>query len=331
MERPYAVVIGASAGGVQALMELAGGLPAGFPATVLVVQHIGAHPSVLPELLASRGPNPARHAADGDLPQPGTIHVAPPDCHMVLEADRIRLVRGPKENHARPAIDPLFRSAACYWGAQTIGVLLSGQLDDGTAGMQAVKACGGFTIVQDPSTATEPEMPRNALNNVAIDLCLPVGEIAAALVSRVAGVSVAGPAAAPAPELVAREVRINQGIDVMDNLLQLGKASGLTCPDCGGSLFELTDARPVRYRCHTGHAYSPRSLEHAQGETVEAALWSSARALQEKEMLLRRLAAVARSSGRSAEAEVGERRADEVREQALKLTRMIEDGAERSA
>ena len=329
MDQPYAVVIGASAGGVSALLELASALPPRFPAPVLVVLHIGANPSVLPELLRSRGPNHAMHAQDGDRLVPGTIHVAPPDHHMLLERDRIRLTRGPKENHARPAIDPLFRSAALNWGRRAIGVVLSGQLDDGTAGLQAIKECGGRAIVQDPDTAMEQAMPRSALAHVEVDLCLPLREIAPALV-RMVGEAPSGRAGA-ASELVTREVRINQGADIMENLQHIGQPTGLTCPDCGGSLFELVDAKPVRYRCHIGHAYSSGTLEQAQDEAAEQALRSGVRALQEKEMLLRRLAAVSRSSGQVAEAEVGERRAEQFRQHALTLTRLIENAESRSA
>lgn len=182
----HVVVIGASSGGIPALLEIVAALPQNFAAPVLVVQHIGANPSILPELMNTRGPNRAVHARDGDRPQPGTIHVAPPDHHMLLERDRIRLTRGAKENHARPAIDPLFRSAALHWGPRVIGVILSGQLDDGAAGLQAIKECGGRVLVQDPSTAVEPSMPRSALASVAVDDCLPSREIAPALVRMIA-------------------------------------------------------------------------------------------------------------------------------------------------
>ena len=324
MEQPYVVVIGASAGGVPALLELASALPPRFPAAILVVLHIGANPSLLPELLRSRGPNPAVHASDGETPLPGTIHVAPPDHHMLLERDRIRLTRGPKENHARPAIDPLFRSAALHWGRRVIGVILSGQLDDGSAGLLAIKECGGRAIVQDPAGAIEPSMPRSALAQVDADLVLPLAGIAPALAGMV-GAEPPGEVRV-ASELITREVRINQGRDVMENLLKIGQPSSLTCPDCGGTLFEVDGARPLRYRCHTGHAFSALSLEQAQGEAAEQALRSGVRALQEKEMLLRRLAAVSRSSGQAAEADAGEKRAEQFRQHALTLIRLVENG-----
>jgi len=181
--KPHRVIlIGASAGGVAALLEVASGLPAGLDAAVGVVLHIGTQPSILPELLTARGQLAALHPADGQSLAAGTIYVAPPDQHMLFEAETVRLSRGPRENHARPAIDPLFRSAALAWGKQAIGVVLTGQLDDGTAGLAAIKEGGGTAIVQDPATAVEPSMPASALDNVAVDHCLPLEKIAAKLV-----------------------------------------------------------------------------------------------------------------------------------------------------
>ena len=181
------IVVGASAGAVPVLLGLATQLPADFPAAVLVVLHIGAHRSVLPELLKDCGALRARHAVDGQALQPGSIEIAPPDQHMLVEGNRIRLQHGPKEHHARPAIDPLFRSAASAHGAQVIGVLLSGRLDDGTAGLRAIKACGGVAVVQDPDDAEHPEMPRNALAHVDVDYCVPGSELARTLLRLVAG------------------------------------------------------------------------------------------------------------------------------------------------
>ena len=181
------VVVGASAGAVPVLLRLATQLPADFPAAVLVVLHVGAHHSVLPELLKDCGGLRARHASDGQVLQPGTIEIAPPDQHMLVDGNRIRLQHGPKEHHARPAIDPLFRSAAATHGPRVIGVLLSGRLDDGTAGLGAIKASGGVAVVQDPDDAEHPEMPRNALAHVEVDCCVPGSELARTLLRLVAG------------------------------------------------------------------------------------------------------------------------------------------------
>jgi len=181
------VVVGASAGAVPVLLGLATQLPADFPAAVLIVLHVGAHHSVLPELLKDRGALRARHALDGQVLQPGAIEIAPPDEHMLVEGNCIRLRHGPKEHHARPAIDPLFRSAAQARGPRVIGVLLSGRLDDGTAGLRAIKQCGGRVVVQDPEDAQHPEMPRNALAHVEVDCCVPGSELAHTLLRLIAG------------------------------------------------------------------------------------------------------------------------------------------------
>lgn len=186
MDKPRAVVIGASAGGVAALLELVAHLPPDLNAVVGVVLHVGRQHSILPELVTGRSHWRAVHPVDGERLGTGVLYIAPPDHHMLFTADTVSLSRGPRENHARPAIDPLFRSAALKWRERTIGVILTGDMDDGTAGLAAVKACGGIAIVQDPATAFEPAMPASALGNVAVDHCLPLHEIPRVLL-RLAG------------------------------------------------------------------------------------------------------------------------------------------------
>ncbi len=178
---PGIVVIGASAGGVEAIRFLAAALPPDFAAAVLVVLHIGAHRSVLPWLLNQKGPLPARHPGNGDPIRPGHIYVAPPDHHLLVEPGRVHLTRGPRENWVRPAIDPLFRSAAQAYGSGVVGVVLTGGLNDGTAGLFEIKRRGGVAVVQDPNDAASPDMPRSALKHVVVDHCLPLSEIAALL------------------------------------------------------------------------------------------------------------------------------------------------------
>jgi two-component system chemotaxis response regulator CheB len=320
----FVVAIGSSSGGVDALLELAAAMPPRFPTIVLVTQHIGDHPSILPELMRARGPNHAMHAHDGDKPLPGTIYVAPPDHHMLLDRDRIRLFRGPRENYCRPAIDPMFRSVALSWRSRAIGVVLTGQLDDGTAGLKAIKQCGGWAIVQDPATAQQPSMPASALANVEVDFRLRIDEIVPAILRIVGGGEPPQARAAP-PESLHREQMIHHGRQTMENLSAIGQPSGLTCPDCGGSLWELKDQKPLRYRCHTGHAFSAQSLQYAQGESAEHALWSSVRSLQEREMLLRRMAFVARAQGDAAQEQAAQEQAERTNEQAQRLVRMIEE------
>jgi two-component system chemotaxis response regulator CheB len=286
----HVVVIGASAGGVTALLQIAESLPASFPAPVCIVQHIGSNPSLLPELLRFRGPNAAVHAHDGQLLAPGTLHVAPPDHHLLIEGDTVRLTHGPKENHARPAIDPLFRSAAVGFGPRVIGVVLTGQMDDGTAGLKAVKDCGGIAIVQDPASAVEPEMPRSALANVAVDHCVPLEEIAG-LLTRLVG-EPARPPRAQVPEQLQREV---------------------------------AESKPLRYRCHTGHAFTSVSLARAQKDAAEEALWNGIRALREREILLRRLAGIAEATGDMAQAQAGLAQAERLKQQVHRLQQLTEE------
>src|SRR5919199_1747538 len=177
------IVVGASAGGLEALREVVATLPPALPAAVCVVWHMSAEsPGLLPEILERAGPLPAAHPEDGDLLQPGRIAVAPPNRHLLLERGRLRLTQGPKENRFRPAVDPLFRSAAAAYGPRVIGVVLSGALDDGTVGMQAIKARGGLAVVQDPLDAFVPSMPDNVLAHVAVDAVAPADVLGARLV-----------------------------------------------------------------------------------------------------------------------------------------------------
>lgn len=280
------VVIGASAGAVRVLLDLAAHLPADFPAAVLVVLHVGAHRSVLPDLMRSRGAIRARHAADGQRLQPGTLAIAPPDQHMLVDDGHIRLRRGPKENHARPAIDPLFRSAALAHGNRVIGVLLSGRLDDGTAGLQAIKQCGGLAVVQDPADAEQPDMPRSALAHVDVDCCVPASALADTLLRLVGSPpDTAPPQEPPMPFDAEQAISTGTG-DAMAHLNHIGHASRFACPECSGVLWEIDGARPRRYRCHTGHAYTLRCLASTQDESADEALWGAMRALQEREALL---------------------------------------------
>lgn len=288
------IVMGASAGGVNAILELAPALPRDFPAPILFVQHIGAHPSELWKLVSARGPNPAVAASEGDEPRPGTIYIAPPDQHMLLDGPVIPLSRGPKEHHARPAIDPLFRSAALHYGPRAIGVVLTGMLDDGSAGLRAIKDCGGTAVVQAPADAHAPSMPRSALACVDADHVVPLASLAPLLYDLASRPATSGGTIAmPAPpDTLRREHAISLGIDGMENLKAIASPSPFTCPDCGGVLFELDDQRQLRYRCHTGHAFSMRSLAYQQETVSDAALWTSLRVLQEKEAVLRRLAQI---------------------------------------
>ena len=282
------IVIGASAGGVKALLRLVPQLPSSLAAPILVVLHIGAHRSLLPELLNKGGVRRAAFAQTGVAPLPGMIYVAPPDQHLLLEDGRLRLFRGAKEHHARPAINPLFRSAALDRGSRVVGVVLTGMLDDGTAGLRAIKACGGIAVVQDPDDAAEPSMPRSAIAGAAVDHVAKLDAMAELLDSLARPAERAKPE--DAPEWLRIEHAISLGRGNMQELSKIGAPSGFTCPDCGGSLFELQQGRPVRFMCHTGHAFSLRALAAAQEQMTDVALWAGLRALQETESILRRLA-----------------------------------------
>ncbi|HYX62725.1 MAG TPA: chemotaxis protein CheB [Burkholderiales bacterium] len=292
MARKDIVVVGASAGGMSALMRLVQGLPKDFPAALFVVWHLSPGvKSVLPHVLSRAGPLRAVNPADGDRIEPGRIYVAANDHHMLLEKGYLRVTRGPKENRFRPAIDPLFRSAAYIYGPRAIGVVLTGALDDGTAGLWAIKHRGGTAIVQDPEDAEHRSMPLNALHNVDVDYKLPAAEIGA-LLSRLVREEAPALPTGGQPELarMQAEIKIAEGGDAMEeNVKQYGELSAFTCPECSGVLTLLRDGRLKRYRCHTGHAYSADALVESATEQVEHQLWSAVRALDETVMLLNQL------------------------------------------
>ena len=319
------IVVGASAGGVAALVTLAATLPRDLPAAVLIVLHIGAHRSVLPALLQTRSGNRAVHAEDGQPIEPGTLYVAPPDHHMLVEQGVIRLTRGPKEHHTRPAVDPLFRTAALAYGPRVIGVVLTGRLDDGTAGLQAIKDCGGVAVVQDPAEAEHRSMPLSALQSVPVDRCVSLASMAQTLLQLVAEPVVAAEPPPEARQRLAREIAVTtDGKNPMEDLDAIGTPSRITCPDCGGVLWEISDTRTPRYRCHTGHAFSLRSLCATQDSTSEDALWAAIRALQAREVLQRKLADENRRAGDAESTTQHEAKADEAARLARQLHLLLE-------
>ena len=321
-DRRDIVVVGASLGGVQALQQFATDLPPAFPASVLVVQHIGANPSTLPALLSSAGPNPASHAKDGEPLKHGHIVVAPPDHHLLISAGKLKLSRGPKEHFSRPAVDILFRSAAIECGPRAIGVVLTGTLDDGTAGLRAIKQCGGIGIVQDPASAFAPSMPASALQNVQVDFCLPLEQIAKKLLSLVSEKVRRG--SVPPRELVREQSPWTGTVNAMKDLAAMGTPSPLTCPECGGGLWEINQARPPRFRCHTGHGYSLKTLQHAMHGTTEGLLWAAERALQADAVISHRMAEELRRTNDSAGADE-DAHATAHERKANQLRRLIEE------
>ena len=291
MPRRDIVVIGGSAGGIQALSELLRGLPPEFSAALLVVVHISPYAaSQLPEVLSRASPLPVADARDGEPIEPGRVYVAPPNNHLLVRKGWIELSHGPRENHARPAIDPLFRSAARAYGSRVAGVVLSGALYDGSMGLMAIKTRGGVAIVQDPAEAAVESMPRSALERVAADHVLPVAAISDVLIDLARG-------AVPREgdrTMVDDEERM-EAVVAEDFAEQAGderaeEATVYTCPDCGGVLWQAGAGPVLSFRCHIGHAYAPELLLHQKADELEAALWSSLRLLKEKATLNRQLA-----------------------------------------
>jgi two-component system chemotaxis response regulator CheB len=297
------VVVGTSAGGVEALRALVGGLPADFPGSVFVVMHTAPDsPGVLAQILERSGPLPATNATNREPIRPGHIYVAPPDAHLLLEPGRMRLTHGPKENRFRPAVDPLFRSAAQVFGPRVVGVILTGGLDDGTSGLWAIKRLGGVAVVQDPDEAFMPSMPLSALAQVEVDHTLPLAGIPAVL-ARLASQTVAEQGGYEVPEELNIEVKIAMEDNGLESgITKLGTPSIFTCPECHGTLLQLKENGRTRYRCHTGHAFSADSLLSQLTESVEETLWSAIRSIDESVMLIRHMAEhVGDSDGGSSE------------------------------
>jgi len=325
------IVVGASAGGVEALRGFVAGLPADLAAGVLVVLHLPAGAtSALPAILSRSGPLPARIATDGAMVEHGTILVATPNHHLLVVDGQVALSHGPTENGRRPAIDALFRSAAIAAGPRVTGVLLSGVLDDGVAGLRSIVGRGGRVVVQDPDDALHSDMPRRAMAAVEVDHVLPAGAMGAILdkLSR-EEVELNG---APEPS---RLLRLENAIATTDSSArfghdpeELGRMSGFTCPDCDGSLVEI--ATGSRYRCRIGHAWTAEALLDAQGLAWERALWAAIRTLDEKAALTRRMAEQARQRGSTRLASRYDLHAEEALE-AANLLRAPLDIADRRA
>lgn len=281
-----AIVVGASAGGVEALSRLAATLPADLNAAVFVVLHIGAHPSELPSLLAAAGPLPAKHADNDETVSMGRIYVAPSDRHMTVRDGKISLSRGPRENWARPAINPLFRSAAVEYGPGLIGIILTGRLNDGSAGLLEVKRRGGITIVQSPQDAAYPAMPASALAHAVPDHCLPLDDIGP-LVARLLRLERPVPATAT-PE----------GSHPMTSEQTFDRPIALTCPDCGGALRPVpVGSSLIEYRCHIQHVYTAEVLAEAHFEQMERIVRAAERVVHERSELCLQRADLADETG----------------------------------
>jgi len=280
------IVIGTSAGGLAALRILVGNIPETINAAVFIVLHTAPDgPGLLPRLLQPVTSLQIAHARDKEPIRRGRVYVAPPNHHLVIAGEQVLITNGPRENFARPAIDPLFRSAALEYGARVIGVVLTGRLDDGSAGLWAIKERGGIAIVQDPRDAEYAQMPQNALTHVRVDHCVPLAEIGP-LLGRLAekslpsGVSTM-PKGLELETRIAKEERVSKR-----ELLQLGDPSVFTCPECHGALLQLKHSPVLRFRCHTGHAFSLQSLLSELNTQIESNLWTAIRSIEECALLL---------------------------------------------
>jgi two-component system chemotaxis response regulator CheB len=277
-------------------------------------------PGVLADILDRAGALPASHARNRERIRPGHVYVAPPDYHLLVEPGVVRVTHGPKENRFRPAVDPLFRSAAQVYGPRAVGVIMTGGLDDGTSGLWTIKRLGGTAIVQDPQEAFMPSMPQSAMDQVDVDYCLPVAEIAP-LLARLASAPAGEEGAYEVPEELNIEVKIakeDKGLDI--GIQKLGVPSVFTCPDCHGTLLQLREDGRFRFRCHTGHAFSADSLLAELTESVETSLWTTIRSIDESVMLMRHIAGHVKEAGSVAaserfleKAKEAERRSDLVR------------------
>jgi two-component system, chemotaxis family, protein-glutamate methylesterase/glutaminase len=316
------IVIGGSSGATAPLKAILGALPGTLAAAIFVVLHIPARSLGLLATVSSAAARlPVRPAEDGLAIAPGHIYLGVPDHHLILAEGRIRLGRGPRENMARPSIDPLFRSAAASYGPRVIGVILSGLLNDGAAGLDAVRRCGGVALVQDPADAIADEMPRSALAAVADGLAVPaarIGDVLADLVQEQAGPRL------PVPPEIRLEVDIAAGERIDSGVLRrFADPVALSCPHCGGVLSEVRGAKPLRFRCQVGHAYTAEAAAKAQEGAVDEAMRVALRIVGERAELVARMAAEARETGRNAVAEMYEARGAEYRDYAETLRRAV--------
>jgi two-component system, chemotaxis family, protein-glutamate methylesterase/glutaminase len=282
------VLLGGSAGAIEAICTILRTIPPDIPAAFFVVIHLNPTvPSLLAGILARRIQLRVAEGFDNTVIEAGTVYVAPPDQHLTIHEDRVRLGRGPRENGFRPAVDPLFRSAAASIGEGVIGVVLTGNLDDGTTGLIAIKQHGGIAIVQDPAEALYPSMPASAIQEAPVDYVLPVSAIGDRIValvneSRVQSISIARD--------VTPDIAIGGDMPLSHSERENGHPANLGCPDCGGTLWELKEGELTRYRCRVGHAFSDEALLAAQNESLETALWTAFRALEELHEQAKRIA-----------------------------------------
>jgi two-component system, chemotaxis family, protein-glutamate methylesterase/glutaminase len=316
------IVIGASAGGLQPLRRILSGLPAELPAAIFVVSHLGAS-SHLTQVLAQRTAWPVHAAMSGATIEPGHVYVAVPDCHLLLHDQHLLLRRGPRENLARPAIDPLFRSAACSFASCVIGVLLSGTMNDGTAGLLAIKRCGGLAVVQDPTDAAYPDMPNSALHHVPVDHVVAAANMPA-LLSRLVREPVGDAPSIPFEIRLETAIAAQELASIEANQT-LGQLSPFACPECHGVLWQIDDGRLLRYRCHVGHAFTAETMQMDQARHAEELLWNLLRTHEERAALTDRMAATQHAMHRNRLAAKLGQRANGYQEDANTIRRLLRE------
>jgi len=329
MERRDIIVLGASAGGVQAVRVLAQSLPAEFPASLFVVIHSSPFsPFLLPQILNRDGPLLAVQTQDRMPIQPGRIYVAPPDHHLLLRGTHIHVVRGPRENLVRPAVDPLFRTAAHAFGRRVIGVVLTGNLNDGSAGLVAIKERGGLAIVQDPDDARFPSMPQSALRYVKADHLVKLGDLGPLLVRLTREELLVRPADSPGSPQLTMESALSglERLDKVGRMESIGSLAPYSCPDCHGPVWRIQGDGPLRFRCHVGHGFTAESLEAGQSASTETNLWEILRTLEERASLLREMVERAKVENRLQEAGAWESLSTGIEDDLRTIQRLLTNG-----
>ncbi len=349
------MVIGSSAGGVYALQKLVSQLPADFPGSIFIVQHLAPYStSLMPAILGRCGPLDARHPYDGEAIKPGCIYIAPPDHHLLIEKNadfeslghghaipaslgHILVRKGPKENRFRPSIDALFRSAAYSFGTRVIGVVLTGLLNDGTSGMWTINRLGGVGIVQQPDDALYSSMPESVLEYVNVDHVVPLANVAQ-LLAQLTHETAPEPADSRLdtsldPTLVENELnRIRTEVEVAAatqvspfdrGILSMGDLTPLTCPECSGTLVSFREGHLIRYRCHTGHSYTASTLLADVTKSIEDTMWKSVRGLEESVILLNQAADQLEQGGQTDAAEKYRTQSAEALDRAHRIRELI--------
>jgi two-component system chemotaxis response regulator CheB len=318
------IAIGGSSGAVDAVKQLCRDLPADLAATLFVVIHVGTRGNnLLANIFDAQSAISVTTAVDGEVLRPGHAYIAPADRHLLVMGDVVRLGRGPRENLARPAIDPLFRSVAVSFGPRVIAVVLTGMLNDGASGLADVKRCGGVTVVQNPADALAPSMPWGALRATDVDYRAPLADMGALLIK------LAGEAAGPPVEIpqdIRTEVEIALGRRSDSEVLaKFSHPVALSCPACGGVMSQLERRPPLRFRCQVGHSYTAEALATEKEGTVDEAVRVALRIMEERAVLIRKMADEARRSGLDAAANSYEQRVEESRAYAQTLRQAVKD------